>query len=69
MQKRIEPLGRLDPDTPADTAVPAGGPASRDEFLAPKRGNAITAVAGLHLYFYSVEEHSVILDFRFWILD
>jgi hypothetical protein len=44
------------PDAAAAAAVAARGAAARHEFLAPERGAAVAALAGMHLDFRFVDE-------------
>src|SRR5436190_19312268 len=62
VEQGVQAFVRLDPDIAADTAVASRGAAAWNEFLAAKRRNAVSAVAGLHLYLGPINEHVFILQ-------
>jgi hypothetical protein len=57
VKQSIQALVRLQPDIASFAAVASGRAAPRNEFLAPKRRDTISAVAGLYLDLYAVDKH------------
>jgi hypothetical protein len=57
MEKSVQAFARFEPHVAANASVAAGRPATRDEFLSSKRGNAISTVAGFNLNFCTVNKH------------
>ena len=57
VQERVQRSIGDQPDVATATAITTRRPAARDEFLAPKGGHAVAAVASLDPNFYTIDEH------------